>query len=154
LFYANTTSYSALVFPAFEEVLSSLQVSFSMLKTTGSQNNIKLGVLTDPQDISTFVTVDSVDVSANNTWENFTISLENYQGQGGYIALLLPQTQLGTANRFVDNVIVAAMTQCRGVEGVVVSNVGGSSAVVSWNSNSQSTFVVEYGSNGFAVGSG
>ncbi|MBR5784942.1 MAG: fibronectin type III domain-containing protein [Bacteroidales bacterium] len=154
LFYATTTTYSALVFPAFEEDLSSLQVSFSMLKTTGSQNNIKLGVLADPQDISTFVTVDSVDVSVNNTWENFTISLENYQGQGGYIALLLPQTQLGTANRFVDNVIVAAMTQCRGVEGVVVSNVGGTSAVVSWTDNTQSSFVVEYGLNGFAVGSG
>ncbi len=157
--FANVSSYSALILPTFTTSINSLKVSFSMLKTSGVLHELQIGVLSDPTDITTFEMVDAVDVNvdSNNVWQNFEVSLEEYLGdEGNNIAIMLPNTAMGNAYRYIDNIMVSSLqVPCQSVTGVAVNNITATSAVVSWDDDSdESAYGVEYGVQGFVRGTG
>ena len=154
--FANATSYSALILPTFTASTNSLKVSFSMLKTSGVVHEVQVGVISDQTDITTFEMVDAVDVDSNNVWQNFEVSLEEYLGNEGNIAIVIPNTAMGNAYRYIDNIMVSSLqVPCQSVSGVVVSNITATSAVVSWDDDSEeSLYGVEYGLQGFVRGTG
>lgn len=155
-FHANSTSYSALILPPFSAPINSLRISFSMLKTSGVLHEVQVGVITDPSDISTFEMVDVVDVDSNNVWQDFEVSLENYDGSEGNIAIKFPNTAMGAVYRYIDNVMVSSLQMtCQSVRGITINNITATSALVSWEDDSdESVYGVEYGLQGFVRGTG
>ena len=154
--FANTSSYSALILPMFTSSVNSLKVSFSMLKTNGVLNEVQVGILSNPTDITTFEMVAAVDVDSNNVWQSFDISLEEYIGNEGNIAIMLPSTTMGTAYRYIDNIMVSSLqVPCQSITSVTVNNITATSAVVSWDDDlEESAYEVEYGLHGFVRGTG
>jgi len=129
--YSSNTSYSILSLPSFTTPIDSLQISFGLYKTnTSYTHEIHVGVMTDPNDISTFVPIDTVAASALNTWEMFEIPLSSYTGTGGHIALVSPNGAYSYP--YLDNVQVDIIPTCPRPRDVVSVGTHSDTIVVDW----------------------
>ena len=114
--------------------LNTLQVSFGIRKySTSYDANLVVGVMSDINNISTFVPVDTVQ-AANTTYSDVTVSLANYTGTGRYITLFMDKnlSTTTTCGAYVDNIMVELLSQCDAPTNLVVSNVSQTSATFSW----------------------
>ena len=69
----------------------------------------EVGVMTDPEDYTTFQTIMS-QLDFHNATRYFTVYFDNYQGEGGYIAIKVP-AETGTYKYLkVDNIAVEQVT--------------------------------------------
>lgn len=160
-FYSGTSSaYSDqyAILPAVDAVLhpvNTLQLEFDIKKysTTYATFTMVVGVMTDPNDESTFVGVDTV-VVPETTAEHHTTYFNSYTGNGTYIALVglhAAQTSVTINSGSVDNLSLSVMPNCPPVQDVTVSNVSENSADISWTPNGDETaWWVKYKAN--AVG--
>lgn len=154
-FYSSTTSaYSDqyAILPAVDAVLhpvNTLQLEFDIKKysTTYATFTMVVGVMTDPNDESTFVGVDTV-VVPETTAEHHTTYFNSYTGNGTYIALVglhAAQTSVTCNSGSVDNLSLSVMPNCPPVQDVTVSNVSENSADISWTPiGSEITWYVKY----------
>ena len=94
-------AYSYAVLPQVTANVSDLEVT---LTTTCSyfidadRFSIVVGVMTDPTSKASFVAVDTINVDKIRTYEEFTVSFENYEGNGKYIAFM---SDFVESNRFL-----------------------------------------------------
>ena len=65
-----------------------------------------VGVMTDPSDTSTLVIVDSVELKVANKHQHFDVSLENYTGNGQYVAFLAKNASRATYF-YLDNLTIS-----------------------------------------------
>ncbi len=85
-FYAALGGYCYAVMPPVSNSIDSLQVTFWSRQFSTSYNcSMVVGVMTNPNDISTFVALDTVHPNTT-TYEQFDVSLSSYTGTGSYIA--------------------------------------------------------------------
>ena len=104
---AGTISYTAT--PEIQANVKDLQLSFETMLyypigVASERSSVIVGVMVDPEDLSTFVAVDTVDVTTAMLYQDFTVSFENYVGEGKYIAFL---SQFNQTNRFsLDNLVI------------------------------------------------
>ena len=151
-FYNSSAStYSYLALPGFVVSVDSLQLSFAAYKTS-SNYAIKVGVMTDPTDYSTFTEVATVSPSAVSSWEMFEVPLNSYTGEGQYIALAAAGTSYNYM--YIDDIEVSLIPNCPRPNNVTVSSITTSTAVVNWSDSSATNFEIEYGVSGFALGTG
>ena len=151
--WSNASGYSWLTLPLFEESLSSFNLSFYAYRAaTATYGYWAVGVMTDPNNITTFDTIASGQVSANSQWEHIELSLAEYNGTGTYLAILCPQ---GTAvcNTYIDDITVGYPSACATPLNVDTSNVTANTVDLTW-SGSTSEYIVEYGLIGFQRGTG
>ena len=151
-FIASSGTYNLAILPEFDPSinLNTVQVSF-MYKGAYTSDKLIVGVISNPTDFSTFVPLDTVDCTTD--WEEYDIPLNSYQGDGHYIALL--NKYLTTyAYAYVDNIVVDVISTCarpRDLEVMPAST----SATLSWVEMGDATsWDIEYGNQGFALGSG
>ena len=131
--------------------LNTLQLTMDVRKNSTSYTSFTLivGVMTDPNDVSTFVPVETI-VEPTTTYNNYTVFFGNYTGTGKYIAMYAPmQGQSGVTYNtgYVDNIVVEPIPACPPVTNLSVSNVSGTSALLSWDegvAGMSTDFVVEY----------
>lgn len=85
-------AYSYAVLPETEvEDMSKLCVSFSTVNWNSHLSDrfsIIVGVMTDPNDKTTFKAVDTVDVKSLRVYEEAEVTFENYKGAGKFIAFM------------------------------------------------------------------
>ncbi len=89
-FYTSDLMNCWAVTPAFEDNLSNLQITF-WLRSNGSEyhaSTITIGVMDDPDDIATFTPVGTYTATSTDIWDSTTFYMNNYQGDGHYIAFL------------------------------------------------------------------
>ena len=103
---ADTWAYAAT--PEINNMpVKDLQITFETFtyyEYTADQHGIIVGVMTDPEDRSTFVPVKTIINTRQYTNEEFVVSFENYTGEGKYIAFM---SDFGKSNRFcIDNLII------------------------------------------------
>ena len=98
--------------------IADLSVSFYLYKSSASYGRMKVGVMTDPADPTTFVQVASVQASTTSTWEYFEVPLSSYTGTGRFIALRLDSTS--TCNTYLDDVTLMVTPSCARIEGFEV----------------------------------
>ena len=82
--------------------------SIAFLIGAAERSSIVVGVMDDPLDRSTFVSVDTVNITTPLMYEEFSVSFEKYEGNGKYIAFMsdFPET-----NRFtLDNLLIEERT--------------------------------------------
>ena len=82
--------------------LNKVQVSFWTTRYNSTQGSrvqqIIVGVMTDPSDKSTFVAVDTVQVSSYRIFEEFIVRLDSYKGEGKHIAFM---SDFDVPNKFI-----------------------------------------------------
>ena len=156
-FYAGSVgTYNVAVTPEFDAsiAMNTLQVSF-MYSASSSADRLVVGVMSDPEDFSTFVPVDTIIPSSTsaNTWSERFVYLTNYHGNGHYLAFLNAYTDQ-SSHAYVDNLEVDFIPSClrpRDFSAITNSN----SVVLSWlETGSATTWEIEYGAEGFTHGSG
>ena len=148
-FYSTEAYQSVAVLPMLDAPTDSLVVSFSAYKS-GAGHDIKVGVMTDPNDFSTFTLVATVSPSSVNTWESFEVPLTDYQGSGRYVALACYDK---VSYLYVDNLYVDTYLPCPRVSGITLDSASLTSAALHWNA-SASSYQVQYGPYGFSLGEG
>ena len=151
--YAPADNYSAIILPPFDAAANELQVSFRMAKSSTADQFLQVGVITDISDINTFVSVAQVDVIGAYEWHWAEVSLADYAGENGFIAILAPQ---GVAtSTYIDNLEVSLIPSCSPrVTGVTVSDITATTANVTWRASENANYIVEYDTAGFTPGTG
>lgn len=77
--------------PAADFSLAQCHITFwgtNNTGTSGQQRSIIVGVMTDPEDLSTFVPIDTCSVWGYQVFEFFDIDLAAYSGNGRYVAFM------------------------------------------------------------------
>ena len=151
--YSGETYAAWMSMPAIDLFIGDLQVSFSMYKSSTYEYPLAVGVMTNPNDLSTFDTVAVVKCVEKDRWENFTIPLSSYQGLGQYITFLSPN---GVASgNYIDKITVDYLATCPNPINLSARAIDHESAVVYYTATSTSGSVVaEYGPIGFQLGTG
>lgn len=122
-----TAMYFAL--PVMSEPVSNLQMSLWILPAVNSyKDTLLVGVMTDPTDLSTFTTVDSLPVSGSGYAEHI-ISFGSYTGQGEYIAVRKP---LNKHYYYIDDIRVAPIADCAKIQKVTTSNANTHGVTINW----------------------
>ena len=131
--------------------INTLQMTLDVRKNSTSYANFTLivGVMTDPLSVNTFVPVDTI-VQTETAYHTYTVYFSNYTGTGKNIAIYAPTHAMNgvTYNTgYVDNIVVEPIPACPPVMNFNVSNVAGSSALLTWEegiAGMATDFIVEY----------
>lgn len=131
--------------------LDSLQVEF-YLSHPGNAI-LEIGAMTDPDDVSTFQTIDTLSAYYENTYEMISYSLHHYTDSGRHIAFRVSD---GTGGELrLDDLIISAAEACYVPLSVTVQHIDAFSAEISWTeAGNASQWSIEYGVNGFTPGTG
>lgn len=96
-------------------------------------SGIIVGVMTDPEDFTTFVPVDTCYNTTSRTFNKFGVSLASYEGEGKYVAFASDFRD--KANRFyIDNILIKASSTPVWPSDIKVTNVTAEGFDVSLNS--------------------
>ncbi|MFA7081108.1 MAG: fibronectin type III domain-containing protein, partial [Bacteroidales bacterium] len=132
--YNNTRSVAVCNQIASSIPINTLTVEFKMRYSTIYPSGIQVGIMSDPNDFSTFVPVGSPQViSATNVWEDKVVMLSDYAGTGKYIALAAIAPASQSAYAYVDDFKVDYTPSCPNVYGLNLGLVTSTSVSVNWN---------------------
>ena len=155
-YYSGNTTHTIAALPPMGVALNNLQVSFYLYRTstTAGYGEIIVAAMTDPDDYSTIVGIDTVSCPSSAVWTQFTVSLNNYTGNGRYLVFCAAGTSplVTIGNAYLDDVTVSYVP-C--VVNVAIDSITTNSASVDWYDDCHSTqWEVEYGPTGYTPGTG
>jgi hypothetical protein len=151
-FHHTTNCYNIAIAPELDQTfdISQLMVNFWACRT-GSSGTLEVGVMTDYNNDSTFVPVDTIDLSAMSTYayaEQY-VKFDNYTGDGKYIAFRV--SYASSCGFYIDDVVIDYAPSCSPVNNLEVTEITGSSAVISWTPGffgTVSSYTLEYAEGG------
>ena len=121
--------------------ISTLMANFWLKRTNNLTTVLEVGVMTNPNDYSTFEVVDTVDLPNYGTYTEITIGFSNYTGAGHHIAFRASNGN--SAGFLLDDLTIDVAPYCSPVSSIEVSDITGSSAVINWTNGPLGT-AVEY----------
>ena len=128
----NTTNIAVL--PLFDLpgiALSDLQVSFMAKARSTSAGIFILGVMDDPSDAGTFISVDTIGpFTSTTTWQEFDVPLTDYKGTGQYIAFLWKNA--GNNSVLIDNLYIDLIPECPRPVSIKVDSTTSNTVYFSW----------------------
>ncbi|MBQ9254274.1 MAG: fibronectin type III domain-containing protein [Bacteroidales bacterium] len=141
-FYNSGTSYAVLPIIDRDALeLNDLQLSFNCATSATNPNStVSVGVMTNPNDVSTFTEVSSVQVT--NTSSLYEIPLVTYTGEGAYVAIKVVSSDYN--GTYFDDVTLEIAPDCLPVMNLQTTNVTENSATISWTSTAEEGFNVRY----------
>ncbi|MBR3725372.1 MAG: fibronectin type III domain-containing protein, partial [Bacteroidales bacterium] len=150
LYFSNSNSArSWVVTPAFEDDISDLQISFGIRSgSTSYSKSVTIGVMVDPDDISTFTPVGTYTTGPRtDNWDSTTFYMNNYQGDGHYIAFLAEHNEYFS----LDDIEINITPSCAPVSNLLV-DASAYSAFVTWEpctaGNTSLNYTVSYREEG------
>ncbi|MBO4654500.1 MAG: fibronectin type III domain-containing protein [Bacteroidales bacterium] len=152
-FYSTSTTYNYVTLPEIDESIDirTLKATFKLRKSSAAYH-LKVGVMTNPFDKSTFVEVAQVTPSTTSSWETFTVEFYHYTGEGHFIAFASDTTSSNYI--YLDDVNLDFAPTCHEVEQVTVSDITTDQATISWTPVFEGlSWDVEFGPAGFIQGS-
>ena len=146
--FATATSYTSpritrgyVISPIVNSAnMTTLQVSFWVLSSR-TNNKLYFGVMSDPDDPTTFEEVMTINVSRANVWEEFVIPLTGLTSTGKHVAFLADGAD-GSQSFYVDDVVVETIPACPKNTLVRTQSVGADNAVFSWISSNATRWQV------------
>ena len=138
-FYNSSSTYCAISLPQLDQtiLINTLQLSFKMRTSNVAGAKMIVGVMTDPTDMNTFTAVQTLSVSATNTYESFDVDFSGYTGTGSYIAFKSQFT--GYYNAYVDDIYLNLIPTCQRPVNVEVTASTSSSATINWTPRNNET---------------
>jgi hypothetical protein len=153
IFYSGSSNHTYLVLPALNAPINTLEVSLWAFNSSSySTPSINVGVMSDPEDFSTFSSIGVIEPTEANVWQSASVRLNNYSGTAKYIAIAQPDNTSGTI--YIDDLSVAVIRPCPTAGHVAASYIGTNTATITWDSTDVIEYLVEYGPIGFAHDSG
>ena len=132
--HVSTTTTNIANLPSFDIdglSISDLQVDFWSRNSDNLLRGVfTLGVIDDIEDETTFTPVDTIVFTAANTWENSSIPLSGYTGNGSHIAFKWS----GGANSYlyIDDLYIDVISTCSKPTSLAVESVTATSVTCSW----------------------
>ena len=155
-FYSSTATYNLAVAPQIDlsnTQMNNLQVSFQMRSSSAITSGIVVGVMTDPNDITTFVPVDTMYNSVTATFEMMEVPLNTYSGAGEYVALKLINST-GTYSVYIDDFTIENIPTCVRPTNLTATATQ-TDITLGWNdANTGYEWIIEYGPGNFTQGTG
>ena len=138
-FYGYNTTYEYIATSPVDTLLhpiNTLQVSFKLrtTATAAAASGVQVGVMTDPNNYSTFVPVGAWQKSSTTTaFEDKHVSLASYTGTGVYIAIRCVGPGGSTYNyNYLDDLTIDFIPTCLPPTNIAVSDITTSSVEISW----------------------
>jgi hypothetical protein len=148
--YSGSGSYSYVVLPEMDAPIDTLEIGFWMIAPySGSNNELYVGVMSDPENFNTFQNVGIVTVSQVAAWEPVKVRFNNYMGNGTRIAIVSPSSDY--VNIYIDDINVNVVSPCSGVENISLDNVTTDNATIVWDSLDVNAYEYVYGISGFDI---
>ena len=155
-FYCSPSTYNVAVSPQIDlsnTQMNNLQVSFQMRSTSSTTTGMIIGVMTDPNDLTTFVPVDTVYNSVTGNFEFFEVPLISYNGPGDYVALKILNTA-GTYSAYIDNFMIDNIPSCVRPYNFTATATT-TDITLGWDDgNTGYEWIIEYGPGNFTQGNG
>ena len=141
---STTPIYSYVALPQFQELITNLNIEFKVRTYSSSGNYyttyLLVGVMSNPNDITTFTAVDTVNLfgAPVSSVHDVSVSFANYTGTGLHIAIYDPVPPLfgsSTYNysyAYVDDIMVGLIPTCPRIDNLTVDMVTYDSVQVSW----------------------
>ena len=129
--------------------LNSLRMSF-FIRTNTNNLHLIVGVMSDPDDFSTFVPVDTVQTVEPFYIVRKEVFFDHYQGAGTYIAILSDYVGDNTCHLDVDDLVLDVAPSCLAPSGLRATNVSQHSATLWWTpANDEQAWEIAYGTEDF-----
>ncbi|MBR6440867.1 MAG: choice-of-anchor J domain-containing protein, partial [Bacteroidales bacterium] len=148
LYWYSSTNYTSqyIVLPEVETTLlplNTLRLKFwTRVTSTSYHPTLIVGVMTNPADINTFATVESVDCS-NTEYGEHIINLNSYTGTGRYIAI---RAQIsGSWTVYLDDFTLEEIPACPEPTSITTISTTVSSATLAWAGTNAGSYTVAYG---------
>lgn len=142
LFFYRLASYygenQLAVLPEMATDIRLLQLSFYARLGSGTNKPLAVGVMTDPNDASTFSKIEDVTI-ASNVYTQYIVSFDAYTGNGYYIAFKCEPDEYDMTQYYVDDVNVTTNGMCFAPENPQISDVTANSAVITWTPDGSTT---------------
>lgn len=149
----GSTAFAMVSSPELDPTVNAnaLMVSFKM-RSASTSNMMIIGVLTDNEDPTTFVPVDTVQASVASAWEDHMVFLNSYTGTGHHIGFKLSSPS--GYNVYLDDINIDYIPSCPPVTAISTMP-NATSVALSWTEHgTASTWDIEYGTQGFTLGTG
>ena len=135
--YAGSSSLVYAITGPFDMDISQIQIDFKA-RFTEINYGLVIGVMSHPDSINTFIPVDTVFAEKRITYSDFTVFLNQYDGEGKYIAFrnggFVP-----TATIHIDDVVIKSMGSCIMPDQLLVTDVLDNNATLTWQENGKAT---------------
>ena len=132
-FHWTPNCYNIAIAPELDQSfdVSQLMVNFWACKS-GSAGMLEVGVMTDKTADSTFVPVDTIDLSAmaNYAYAEQFVKFSSYTGDGKYIAFRVSNAP--SSGYYIDDLTIDYAPACSPVNDLAVSDITGTTAQVTW----------------------
>jgi len=150
-FHHTSNCFNIAILPAVDASISisDLMISFYACRS-GSTGYLEVGVMTDKTDPTSFVVIDTIDLSSYNTYEYGLqqVSFENYMDNGQYVAFRVSNGV--SCGFYVDDVILEERPNCMYPTNLHVTNVSNDNLTLAWTETGSATaWNLLYGLTGF-----
>lgn len=130
--------------------LNSLRLSFFLRTNTNSNIHLIVGVMSDLDDFSTFVPVDTVQIVEAFVVDRKEVFFDQYQGSGTYIAILSDYVGDNTCHLDLDDLALEIAPSCLAPSGLRATNVSQHSAMLWWTpANDEQAWEIAYDTEAF-----
>ena len=152
----STRYYSWLALPEVLDSVQPLEMDFDIRRyTTGTNYTQQLivGVMSDPNDLTTFDTVQVVEAFASGIWEAQSVSFANYTGTGKHIAFLSPNVPIAGSTYsynyiYLDNIVLDRSSSCPRITRVHARDITNTEADITWDRNENyASVIVKWGTS-------
>ena len=116
--------------------MDSLEIMFFAYTATAGYF-IEVGIMEDPDDLSSFTSLGQFNPSSINNWELGSLISRGYAGEGHYVAFRVPQWFAN--NIYIDNVNIHNIPSCLNVVNIQATNITPYTADISWTANGSET---------------
>lgn len=130
-FSCSASNYAYAILPRFEDLvlMDNLQIQFQAYKTS-EEDFIEVGIMTDINDLNSFVGLGSFSPASNNAWDLGEVLTNTYTGNGHYVAFRIPKWFANSI--YIDDVNIQVIPDCPHVTNIYASNIEANSAVINW----------------------
>ena len=153
LYFYNSYSNSYAIMPNIDNSLDihNLQVSFyAKASSTSGNPAIEVGVMTDPNNASTFTPVQSIPLTTSHPTDAYTVVFTNYTGENGFIALRNVVTSSAYNYVYIDDVTLEERPSCVKPIELEATSATTSSVTLTWTAQGEETeWEIAYGLPGF-----
>ena len=140
------------VFPQLDSVQNKMFTFYykDAMGSGYSQPYYQIGVMTDPQDTTTFELIKEYDDAQDGVWKKGEVTFFDYKGSGRYIAIRLvdgPNTIAGKlASGNIDDVTISAFDGC--IKPLnVIATAEDSTVTIRWDANGMTKWAVAFSEN-------
>lgn len=155
--FNNATATAAfLISPEFTDLdQNTLQIRFQATDTYAGTSGTPLlyvGTMSSLSDTATFVVTDTVE-TMENSWAEYTVLFDNVPANHRYIAFR-HSINAAAATVIFDDLYVEPIPSCVPPSLGNISHITDTSLVIDWTAGDGNTFEIQYGVEGFTLGSG